>query len=737
MRLERSAVVGDTSSVCPLDDGVLHSCGCILLLALFSGELRGRKIARERSWKVSFCEINMVQLQKPWVTTVRRVVLVIAIALSVLVFQTFMLSSRTALSSPFPAFSDPETEGRSSLSTVSSYRSLSTGELSLLSDPRNSTGTSPVDVRTGENDMLDDDEDDIDLGEDEEPESEFSFDLGNGVILKKVRDPNGGFIKLEKVVDPNYFPSTEKVGEPAPGYSFSSDGKHNAPLVSDQIKNFHNESVSSVAVSSPLVSHTTDPLVDLSTNTSDPISTVTTSTPSSVEQATKTVSSSIKQSTETLPKDSAQLAGKSTSYNSFGGNYTPKRRKNKRRAMPPLSMSEMNSLLLKNRASYRAMRPRWSSAHDQNIIAARAQIENAPISKNDQELYEPAFRNLSMFKRSYELMESTLKVYVYKEGGRPIFHQPVLKGIYASEGWFMKLMKRNRHLTVKDPRNANMFYIPFSSRFLEFALYVPDSHNKKNLVQYLQGYMDMIAAKYPFWNRTGGADHFAAACHDWAPYETRHTMDSSIRALCNADLHEGFRVGKDVSLPETLVLSPKNPLRELGGSPASERSILGFFAGNMHGRLRPILLQHWENKDPYMKIFGPMPPGVNNKKTYIQFMKTSKYCICPRGYEVNSPRIVESIFYECVPVIISDNYVPPLFEVLNWEAFSVIVPEADVPRLKEILMSIPLNKYLLLQKGVRKVQKHFLWHNTPVKYDLFHMILHSIWFNRVFTIRAR
>lgn len=115
-------------------------------------------------------------------------------------------------------------------------------------------------------------------------------------------------------------------------------------------------------------------------------------------------------------------------------------------------------------------------------------------------------------------MESTLKVYVYKEGGRPIFHQPVLKGIYASEGWFMKLMKRNRHLTVKDPRNANMFYIPFSSRFLEFALYVRNSHNKKNLVQYLQGYMDMIAAKYPFWNRTGGADHFAAACHDWVGF---------------------------------------------------------------------------------------------------------------------------------------------------------------------------------------------------------------------------
>lgn len=48
MQLERSAVVGEHSIVCPLEDGILHSFGCILLLALFSGELRGRKIARER-----------------------------------------------------------------------------------------------------------------------------------------------------------------------------------------------------------------------------------------------------------------------------------------------------------------------------------------------------------------------------------------------------------------------------------------------------------------------------------------------------------------------------------------------------------------------------------------------------------------------------------------------------------------------------------------------------------------
>ncbi|XP_059276768.1 probable glycosyltransferase At3g07620 [Lycium ferocissimum] len=415
-------------------------------------------------------------------------------------------------------------------------------------------------------------------------------------------------------------------------------------------------------------------------------------------------------------------------------------KKKMRCMLPPktiTSISQMERLLVRHRARSRAMRPRWSSERDREILAARLQIENAPLLRNDRELYVPAFRNASMFKRSYELMERILKVYVYKEGEKPIFHQPIMKGLYASEGWFMKLMEGNNKFVVKDPRKAHLFYMPFSSRMLEHSLYVRNSHDRTNLRQYLKEYSEKIATKYRFWNRTGGADHFLVACHDWAPYETRHHMEHCIKALCNADVTLGFKIGRDVSLPETYVRSARNPLRDLGGKPPSQRKVLAFYAGNMHGYLRPILLEHWKDKDPSMEIFGPMPSGVASKMNYIQHMKSSKFCICPKGYEVNSPRVVEAIFYECVPVIISDNFVPPFFEVLNWDAFSLILAEKDIPNLRSILLSIPEKKYLDMQLAVRKVQRHFLWHAKPLKYDLFHMTLHSIWYNRVFQTKAR
>ncbi|KAF5176715.1 Xylogalacturonan beta-1,3-xylosyltransferase [Thalictrum thalictroides] len=404
---------------------------------------------------------------------------------------------------------------------------------------------------------------------------------------------------------------------------------------------------------------------------------------------------------------------------------------------PVMSLSEMNLLLQKNRASSRSMIPRWSSVRDQEILSAKLQIENPPIIKTDRELYAPLFWNISMFKRSYELMERTLKVYTYREGARPVFHQPETKGIYASEGWFMKQMEGNKKFSVKDPRKAHLFYFPFSARRLEQFLYVPNSHNHKNLIEHLKKYLDLISAKYPFWNRTGGADHFLVGCHDWTPTETKRYMSSCIRALCNADVNEGFTLGKDASLPETYVRLAKDPLRDLGGKAPSKRQILAFFAGSMHGYLRPILLQYWENKDPDMKIYSHMGHGKTDKGIYVQHMKNSKYCICAKGFEVNSPRVVEAIFYECVPVIISDNFVPPFFEVLNWETFAVFIPEKDIPNLKNILLSIPEEKYQKLQMRVKKVQQHFLWHTKPVKYDIFHMILHSIWYNRVFQINPR
>ena len=79
---------------------------------------------------------------------------------------------------------------------------------------------------------------------------------------------------------------------------------------------------------------------------------------------------------------------------------------------------------------------------------------------------------------------------------------------------------------------------------------------------------------------------------------------------------------------------------------------------------------------------------------------------------------------ECVPVIIADNFVLPFNEVLDWDAFSV-TGWKGYPKLKEILLAIPLRRYLKMQINVKMVQTHFLWNQD--QWD----VIHSLWYNRL------
>lgn len=201
---------------------------------------------------------------------------------------------------------------------------------------------------------------------------------------------------------------------------------------------------------------------------------------------------------------------------------------------------------------------------------------------------------------------------------------------------------------------------------------------------------------------------------------------NSIRVMCNANTSEGFNPTKDVSLPE-INLQTGTITGFVGGPSASKRPILAFFAGGVHGPIRPILLEHWEDKDEDIKVHKYLQKGVS----YYEVMRKSRFCLCPSGYEVASPRVVEAIYTGCVPVLISDHYVPPFSDVLNWKSFSVEVSVKDIPNLKNILMSISTRQYIRMQRRVAQIRRHFEVHNPPKRFDVFHMILHSVWLRRL------
>ncbi|CDP13539.1 unnamed protein product [Coffea canephora] len=372
---------------------------------------------------------------------------------------------------------------------------------------------------------------------------------------------------------------------------------------------------------------------------------------------------------------------------------------------------------------------------ERGLAKARAAIREAAASHRNFSVTAFSahiYRNPAAFFQSYAEMEKRFKVYVYEEGELPIVHYGPCKNIYAIEGRFIHEMEHggNRFRT-RDPHSGHVYFMPFSVTWMVKYLYKPNTYNISPLKQFASDYVRAISTNHPFWNRTQGADHFMLSCHDWGPHASRGNpflYNTSIRVLCNANSSEGFNPRKDVSLPE-IQLYDGDVSSKIRNPPPANRSrpYLAFFAGGLHGPIRPILVQHWKGRDAAIRVYEYLPKGLD----YYTFMLKSKFCLCPSGHEVASPRIVEAIYAECVPVILSKHYVLPFSDVLRWEAFSIKVEISEIPRLKEILMAIPDDEYKRLKEGLRAVRRHFVLNHPAQRFDMFHMILHSVWLRRL------
>ncbi|KAI3666887.1 hypothetical protein L6452_41927 [Arctium lappa] len=369
------------------------------------------------------------------------------------------------------------------------------------------------------------------------------------------------------------------------------------------------------------------------------------------------------------------------------------------------------------------------------LAKSRGLIKNGGGNQTiDDPDYVPSgsvYWNPNTFYRSYLEMEKELKIYVYEEGDPPVFHDAPCDGILGMEGIFINDMEISRFRT-RDPEKAHLFFLPISIVSIVHFVFVRETRLWSDMKNTAIDYVNLIAEKHRYWNRSLGADHFMLACHDWGPEISTAIPilhKNSIRAFCNANTSEGFNLTRDVSIPE-IYLPHGTTEGLLGGPSPSKRTILVFFSGGIHGYIRQVLLEHWENKtEDGVKIQQYLPKGQN----YYDQVRKSKYCICASGWEVASPRMVEALYMGCVPVLIKDHYAKPFNDVLDWRKFSIDIGVNDIPNLKSILMGISRRQYIRLQRNGVKVRKHFVVNLPPKRYDVFHMILHSIWLRRLNT----
>ncbi|KAL6559097.1 hypothetical protein OROHE_006466 [Orobanche hederae] len=377
----------------------------------------------------------------------------------------------------------------------------------------------------------------------------------------------------------------------------------------------------------------------------------------------------------------------------------------------------VSTTLFESRLTAAAGNVKVDSPADENICSLLP--EEANNKRKDD-----VFHDRRLFMENYKEMNKSLKIYTYPHKRTDPFANVFLPveapptGNYASESYFKKALFES-HLLTDDPSAADLFYLPFSIASLR--------HDKRvgvaGIQDFVRDYISNISRDYPFWNRTGGADHFYVACHSVGRSAMEKAVQvklNAIQVVCSSSYFlPGYVSHKDASIPQIWPREGPSPIR----SP-SRRKKLAFYAGAMNSRVREFLVKTWENDSDISVHQSRL------QTPYSEALLGSKFCIHVKGFEVNTARIGDSLYYGCVPVILSDHYDLPYADIINWNSFSVVLSTMDIPMMKKILQEIGPSEYLRLQRNVMRVQKHFQWHNVPVDYDAFYMVMYELWLRR-------
>lgn len=93
------------------------------------------------------------------------------------------------------------------------------------------------------------------------------------------------------------------------------------------------------------------------------------------------------------------------------------------------------------------------------------------------------------------------------------------------------------------------------------------------------------------------------------------------------------------------------------------------------------------------------------QERYVNISSNSKFILCPRGFGPSTMRLFETMKMGRVPVIISDEWVPP--EGPDWTTFSVQIAEADVSKVPSVLRDLEDRSLEMGTKARKEWEKWF------------------------------
>lgn len=169
------------------------------------------------------------------------------------------------------------------------------------------------------------------------------------------------------------------------------------------------------------------------------------------------------------------------------------------------------------------------------------------------------------------------------------------------------------------------------------------------------------------------------------------------------------RSGFDISLPLFSVLHPLSDsnLTDQNGPMVDNRTYLLTFKGKRYvygsGSTTRNRLYHLNNQRDIVMLttcrHGKkwrdssddrcLKDELNyDKYDFVDLMKDSKFCLTPRGRRLGSFRYLEAMSFGCIPVILSDGWVKPFDDIIDWSCAALQFDEDSLLQVTDMLRDI-------------------------------------------------
>eukprot|EP00439_Symbiodinium_sp_Y106_P057528 s1868_g8.t1 len=290
---------------------------------------------------------------------------------------------------------------------------------------------------------------------------------------------------------------------------------------------------------------------------------------------------------------------------------------------------------------------------------------------------------------------------------------------YSMESQFLEFLQWQPSLRTYDWRVADFIWLAQCVTKVYWNLRLNNSHNHEAALAKADAwYLRPVAQwanAHPAWQRHSGANFVTVYAMDLgrqdfpvALAETRNwsvgTLTGEADWLQKALSMSGFRVealpeaaapdrcaeetrstaeGR-IFYPQDFVISiPSRFISTrdvLSRARAAARTRLAFFAGSLNSCARRWLHSLYGNMDP--AEVWVQSSVVESEEAYQDAMLSSKFCLVLRGSShTNNVRLVDVMAHGCVPVIVSDDFHPPLESHIPWRDVALFFRTADLPRL--------------------------------------------------------